>query len=258
MSMPLTLMMRRGFTHAAHTSTNITIAADQDDFLPVSEALWGTRNLFRITSVTGGDRIVTGWEADGARTIGNPGTLHSTGLKHFIAEWGPSSIAALLLRHNNGSSIGSSRMDLQESRDLLVLPGDSWSMYWGNPRWIIRDVTRGPKIRISPPDITVDQTDYDPTGWRVADRVFLVSDAPRTIHSLAADDGVLTSLSWLAHKNEKRIYNEGPFDILFPNESATGTAEFKFLTFNGADLTLASNNFVDAYYDDDLERWRLG
>lgn len=256
MSISLTLMMRRGFAHAASTSTNVSVTADEDDFLPVTEALWGTRNLFRITAVTG-DRIVTGWEADGARTIGVPGTLHPTGVKHFIAEWGPSSLASLLLRHNNGDSLTNNRMDLQDSRDLLVLPGDSWSMYWGNPRWIIRDVTRGPKIRISP-SIAGDQTDYDPTGWRVADRVFLSSDAPRTVHSLAADDGVLSSLSWLAHKDQKRIYNEGSFDILFPNESATGTDAYKIRTFNGADLTLAPDNFVDAYYDDDLARWRMG
>ena len=260
MSMPAALLVRKGYAHGATIGSSFPVAADQNNFLPVSEAEWRIETFLRISDLSSTDRIITGFQADGVRavyTLPIGGHMHPAGFKRFIMDWSPNT-NGVLLTHQDGASLAANRFRLPDAKPLLLLAGDAFSMTWDNPDWRIREVSRNAaSIRIAP-NITADQTDYSPPGLRVADRVLLSSDAARTIHSLAADDGVLPSTSWLAHKDQKRIYNGGTFNITFPNESATGTAIYKIRTFSGGSLILAPNNFVDAYYDDDLERWRMG
>ena len=261
MSTPLAVQMIKGLATGGGFGGGISITQDEDDYLPVTFQRWKAHN--RYTLNTNANFQITGFDSNGVRElfpVAEGGRTHPFGVKHFICDFNATTFG-LLLRHNltSGGSLSGNRLICPGDLDLLLVNGDGFSMFWSNPFWYIFAVTRRARsIELSPAQITVNQTDYDPPGWRVADKVFIDSDAARTVHSLAADDGVLTSVSWLAHKNQKRIYNEGSFDILFPNESATGTAKYKIRSFSGGDIVLAPNNFVDAYYDVVISRWRMG
>jgi hypothetical protein len=92
--------------------------------------------------------------------------------------------------------------------------------------------------------ITADEDDYVlPAG--VAFR--LSSNASRTVTGIAAGgDGRFVLL-----------INVGANDIVLANQDIGSAAANRIITGTGADVTLAPNDSIFAWYDDTTDRWRL-
>lgn len=96
---------------------------------------------------------------------------------------------------------------------------------------------------ISPAQITADQNDYAPTGFSTASTLRINSDATRTITSLAGgSDGRIII-----------IVNNGGFNIVLEDASASGTAANKFDL--GASLILTPKDACILRYDATVSRW---
>lgn len=97
---------------------------------------------------------------------------------------------------------------------------------------------------ITPPQITANQNDYNPTGLSTASVLRLTSDASRNITSLAggADGRIIT------------LINVGSFPIVIKDEDgATGTAANRF-SLTG-DITLNTAQAATFIYDATNARW---
>ncbi len=238
-------------------STPLAIASDQDDFQPASAALWTQRTLWEFAPSV--DVAITGFNNAGLGSLFGGADLHPYAVKTILVK--PSTQAiALLLRHQNDDSGANNQIVCPRDTDLLLERGDRFRMSYEGTDWVVREVTRSGLLNIlDAPQITANQTDYAPTGWRLADEVHVDSDAAgRTFHGLQAA-AILTPVSYLAHKTRKLMFNNGSFDWILANESATEvTATNRIRTFNGSDITVAPNNFVECEYDDDIDRWRAG
>lgn len=97
---------------------------------------------------------------------------------------------------------------------------------------------------ISPPQITADQNNYNPSGLSGATVVRLNTDAARNI----------TGLSGGSDGREIRIYNVGSFNITLKDESASSTAANRFAL--QADIVIAPDVGVILQYDSTSSRWR--
>lgn len=97
---------------------------------------------------------------------------------------------------------------------------------------------------VTAPQITADQNDY---SLKRGDRIRLSSDAGRTITGLAG--GAADRELWLV--------NVGSFDITLANESASSAANNRIVTSTGADIVMAANDVVHAWYDGISGRWRV-
>jgi hypothetical protein len=98
---------------------------------------------------------------------------------------------------------------------------------------------------ISPPQITANQNDYNPTGLATASVLQLSSDASRTITGLAGGaEGRVVSL-----------INIGGQPIVLADESTSSTAANR-LTL-GANLSVAAKQAAMLRYDGTATRWRL-
>lgn len=96
---------------------------------------------------------------------------------------------------------------------------------------------------ISPPQITADQNNYNPTDLASAAVLHLTSNASRNITGLAQGfDG-----------NIKVIHNSGSQNIVLVNESASSLAEnrFKF----GSSITVPVGTTIMLFYDGHISRW---
>lgn len=260
MSISLALLLRKGYMHGAQEGGQINITGDQDDYLPVSVAEWARKSHFNLTFTA--DRIVTGFDSDPVKNPTSPpgaGNLHPYATKTFVVDNNDTELG-LLLRHLTTSASGN-QLQCPQDVDLLLTHGDSFTMAWQNPRWIIVDLGRGPAIELTPAQITADDTiGYNPAGWRVADTVYLDTDAAYNIHGFEEDaTASLGAASWLSHKKKKRVWNVGSFNITLTNENSTETsATSRMRTFSGASVVVAPNNYVDFDYDTAISRWRVG
>jgi hypothetical protein len=100
---------------------------------------------------------------------------------------------------------------------------------------------------ISPPQITSNQTAYNPTGFSAAFVVRISADAARTIHGLLAPSGSVPKVVCLI--------NVATNAITLAHESATeGTAANRLNLPNSADITLQVHQSVLLFYD--ATRWR--
>ena len=98
---------------------------------------------------------------------------------------------------------------------------------------------------ISPPQITANQNDYNPTGVAAASVLQLSSDASRTVTGLAGGaEGRVVSL-----------INIGGQPIVLPDESTSSSAANRFAL--GAGLTVAAKQAAMLRYDGTAARWRL-
>jgi hypothetical protein len=98
---------------------------------------------------------------------------------------------------------------------------------------------------ISPPQITANQNDYNPTGAPTASVLQLSSDASRNITGLAGGaEGRLVSL-----------INIGGQPIVLADESSSSSAANRFTL--GASLTVAAKQAALLRYDGTAARWRL-
>jgi hypothetical protein len=98
---------------------------------------------------------------------------------------------------------------------------------------------------VSPPQITANQNDYNPTGAAAAAVLQLSSDASRNITGLAGGaEGRVVSL-----------VNVGSQPIVLPDESTSSSAANRFTL--GANLTVAAKQAAMLRYDGTATRWRL-
>jgi hypothetical protein len=98
---------------------------------------------------------------------------------------------------------------------------------------------------ITPPTITANQNDYNPTGLSTASTLRLSSDASRNITGLAggADGRILL------------LHNVGSNEIVLVSESTSSAAANRF-AFSG-DVSLAPGMCAQVQYDSTSSRWRL-
>src|SRR4051812_10178879 len=98
---------------------------------------------------------------------------------------------------------------------------------------------------VSPPQITANQNDYNPTGAATASVLQLSSDASRNITGLAGGaEGRIVSL-----------INIGGQPIVLADESTSSSAADRFTL--GASLTVAAKQAALLRYDGTAARWRL-
>lgn len=96
---------------------------------------------------------------------------------------------------------------------------------------------------VSPPQITADQNNYNPTDLAVAETLLLTADASRSITGItAAVAGARMS-----------IVNRGSFDITLKDASASSTAANRFQF--GADVVLKANGAIELQYSGTDSRW---
>jgi len=97
----------------------------------------------------------------------------------------------------------------------------------------------------SPPEITSDRNDYDPSGLSNASVLRLSSDASRAITGLAGGaDGRIVA-----------IHNAGSNAIVLKNEDAASSAANRFAL--AGNVTLAANECALLQYDAAASRWRV-
>jgi hypothetical protein len=98
---------------------------------------------------------------------------------------------------------------------------------------------------ISPPQITANQNDYNPTGAATASVLQLSSDASRTVTGLAGGaEGRVVS-----------FINIGSQPIVLSDESTSSSAANRFAL--GANLTISAKQAAMLRYDGTATRWRL-
>jgi hypothetical protein len=117
-------------------------------------------------------------------------------------------------------------------------------LVWNGLSWEPVAAGVGSPVVITPPQITADQTDYNPASFGTATVVRLSSDAARTIRSLAtrANGTVVT------------LVNHGTFAITLSDEDAAGTAAQRF-ALNG-NFVLYPETVANIVYDGTTARWR--
>ena len=96
---------------------------------------------------------------------------------------------------------------------------------------------------LSPPQITADQNNYNPTGLALTSVMRINSNAPRSITGLAGG----------AVGRVIVIVNVGSFPITLPVESALSTAANRFI---GTATTLVGGALLTLVYDNTTSRWR--
>lgn len=136
----------------------------------------------------------------------------------------------------------------------IASPGaDILSLVAGGTEWIRADTAGvalfgGFRLRtaITPPTITSNQNDYNPTGIATAAVVRLSSDAARTITGLSVS--TLTGRILI-------VLNVGSFNIGFQTESLSSSAANRF-SFGATSLSLQPGGGMILYYDSTSSRWR--
>jgi hypothetical protein len=109
-------------------------------------------------------------------------------------------------------------------------------------------VSTGVKIMnsvISPPLITANTNNYNPTDLNLVNILRLSSDANRNLTGLVSQENGRNII----------IFNVGSFNIVLVNESASSTAANRFST--SANATLAPNEGCTIWYDGISSRWRI-
>jgi hypothetical protein len=98
---------------------------------------------------------------------------------------------------------------------------------------------------ITPPQITADQDNYNPTGLATASTLRLATDASRLLNGVAGGaDGRLLIL-----------HNVGAFDLVLADEAGTSTAANRFAL--PANVTMTPDTVVLLQYDSTSQRWRV-
>lgn len=99
---------------------------------------------------------------------------------------------------------------------------------------------------ISPPTISSNQNNYNPTGLSSASILRLSSDASRTISGLSGGtDGRIL-----------KLMNVGTFPVVLINQSTDSIAANRFAI--GSNITLGADQTVALVYDLTSQRWRAG
>lgn len=99
---------------------------------------------------------------------------------------------------------------------------------------------------ISPPQITSNQNDYNPTGLSTANRIRLTSDQDgRNITGLAGGLNGLTII----------VENVGSFIINLVNQSTSSAANNRFLNHRSTTIALAAGDVCSLTYDSTLNNW---
>lgn len=98
---------------------------------------------------------------------------------------------------------------------------------------------------LSPPQLTADQNDYEPSGVETAGVLRLSSNASRSITGIFTANLIGRVLM---------IQNVGANNIVLVNESVNSTAEYRFAV--GSDITIGPNGGVTLCYDATIRRWR--
>ena len=99
---------------------------------------------------------------------------------------------------------------------------------------------------ISPPQLTANQDDWNPSGLSGATCIRGDTDASQTITGLqgGAEGRLLT------------IVNIGSNDLVLAHQSASSTAANRFRFASATDFTLAAGHSMSLRYDDIIDRWR--
>lgn len=100
---------------------------------------------------------------------------------------------------------------------------------------------------ISPPQLTANQNNYEPTGWALADVLRVSTDASRIITGF-------NSLS--ATQSVKTIVNVGSNDLVLAHEDGSSADINRILTLDSLSLTVEPKQAVTIYYDPTTQRWR--
>ena len=101
----------------------------------------------------------------------------------------------------------------------------------------------------SPAQITSNQNDYSPDGGALGNFWRVSSDAARDITGLKI---LLPSIGFAIY-----MVNVGSNNITFRHQSASSTAEYRFLCNTGGDLVLLPDQMALLCYDKTTTRWRV-
>lgn len=96
----------------------------------------------------------------------------------------------------------------------------------------------------TPAQLTGNQNDYDPGNYDV---LLMSSDASRTI----------TGISGGKKGRLLKIINTGTQAIVLAHQSASSAIANRIISPNAANITLATTDSADLYYDSTAQRWRI-
>ena len=101
---------------------------------------------------------------------------------------------------------------------------------------------------LTPPQLTANTNNYNPTDMAIAQILRLSTDAARDLTGIVTDSAVDR---WLA------LFNVGNFNLVLKHNSVNSLAVYRFGCPNGADLTLNSGDSVWLWYDHRAGNWRV-
>lgn len=100
---------------------------------------------------------------------------------------------------------------------------------------------------ITPPQITGNQNNYNPTGLATAELIRLSTDASRDITGIAA----------LSTTRRVTVMNVGAQNIVLKNQSGSSSAANQIACPGLADFTINVGDAVDMLYDTTASLWRV-
>lgn len=106
------------------------------------------------------------------------------------------------------------------------------------------------QLVVRPAQITADQDDYEDGLSVSADVLYLSSDTTRAITGFVVGTQENT-------RSQKLVINDGGSDLSFPHDNIGSAAAYRFLTSDGAPVTLSQNESMMCVYDWTAQRHRL-
>lgn len=156
------------------------------------------------------------------------------------------------INNQNGSSSATNRIITPDGRDFIVKPNESaWMLYvssGGLNKWVISAQLPKWNKLIGPPQITAQTNDWAPTNLATALIIRLSTDNSTR---------VLTGLTGGTEGRFVILQNAGSFDLIIPHAHTGSALGNRFITPNGADYYLGSNESVIAAYDHLQAYWRI-
>lgn len=219
-----------------------TLVSDQNDYDPTGLT---TAVQLRLDA-SGADRTITGLQSYG--TAGSP-VLSDLKITNIGTTF------SIILSHLSGSSLAANQFAF-DTNDIVLLPGQSVTLYYDftSSKWrgvsMSQDGNMGgifstPGV-ITPPALSTDQDDYNPTGLSNASIIRLSATALISITGLAGG------------KNGRRIQfvNIGSNPITLATESLSSLAANRFNT-GSTNATLVGSATVSFTYDGTSSLWRI-
>lgn len=100
---------------------------------------------------------------------------------------------------------------------------------------------------VTPPQITANQNNYNPTGWLTSLFIRLSTDASRNVTGLGRDGSALFRM----------VRNVGAQNVVFTHEDAASTANQRINCPGGVNFTLTPSSGIWMIYDATIDRWTI-